>query len=211
MSTSREAFFARIRAALGKGTGTLPATEPDLVRTCAVDADLVGRFVQGATGLGMEVHRGTRAELGARLATLAKAQGWRTATVSPAEGQLLAAARSALQVVDWRAQPGLAAHYDVDVGVTDAAAGLAETGSLVVRADVARSRGAFLVPPAHVCVLHASRIVADLVDLWGEARGTWPSSLTIVSGPSKTADIEGILITGVHGPRAVHVLLCEDA
>ena len=215
MSTSRELFFARVRQALGKDGKRLPAAVPaidtGLVRLCAQDEDLVARFTLGAAGLGTKVHRLATRDLAVRFATLVDELGLRSATVSPCDGELLELARSKLAIVDWRAGKGLDAHYDADAGVTDAHAGLAETGSLVLHSDARRSRGAFLVPPVHVCVLRASQIVADLVDLWVPAPGSLPTSLTIVSGPSKTADIEGILITGVHGPRAVHVLLCEDS
>lgn len=214
MSLSRVEFFARIRAALGATKSSEPATlQPtshEIARLCAQGSDLVASFVTGATKLGMVVHRLRSSELPGRLGALCRELFVRRVTVSPQAGELLAAARQAVEVVDWRSAPGISAHYDVDAGITDARAALAETGSLVLQADASRSRGSFLVPPIHVCVLRAAQIVPDLLDLLGPEFGDLPTSLVIVSGPSKTADIEGILITGVHGPKAVHVLLVED-
>lgn len=212
VTLSRQEFLERVRR--GLGAPPLPPSQRDvdvdLVRLHARDGDLLGSFVAGAVRLGMQVHRTTRAGLPERFSALATELGARRATVSPCEGELADLVRARLEVVEWRGARGLDAHFGVDVGVTDAHAALAETGSLVLACDAHRSRGTFLVPPVHVCVLEASQIVADLVDLWVPGPRRFPTSLTIVSGPSKTADIEGILITGVHGPRAVHVLLCED-
>jgi L-lactate dehydrogenase complex protein LldG len=63
-----------------------------------------------------------------------------------------------------------------------------------------------LVPPNHLVLLADSRIVEDLLDL-SISPEDLPSCMTLVTGPSKTADIEGVLITGVHGPGRVQIVL----
>jgi L-lactate dehydrogenase complex protein LldG len=96
--------------------------------------------------------------------------------------------------------------------------GVASTGSVVVASSDRERRLASLVPPNHLVLLPESRIVPDLIDLSRSSAGqtaplggsgALPSCLTIVTGPSKTADIEGVLITGVHGPGRVDILLLE--
>jgi L-lactate utilization protein LutC len=161
----------------------------------------------------MIVHRCRRAELPATLAGVLASLGARSVTLAAAAGSPLAAAAASLAaagvtVVDWRRAAGLEAHYDVDAGLTDVAAAIAETGSLVVCSGPGRSRGPWLVPPVHVAVVEEAQILPDLVDLWSGGAAL-PAATTIITGPSKTADIEGILVTGVHGPGAVHVIVLE--
>ena len=115
------------------------------------------------------------------------------------------------ELVDSRAEPGIGAHYDVDVGITDVQAAIAETGTLVIASDPAHSRGTFIAPPVHVAIVRTTDLLPDLIDYWNAhpRPGASGACTVLVTGPSKTADIEGILVTGVHGPGAVHVLLVE--
>ena len=124
--------------------------------------------------------------------------------------------------------PGLAAALDavgvarvgqdaaVRVGLTGADAALAATGSLVLRSGPGRPRAASLLPPVHVAVVAAGRIVADLESWWaaqaadGLAGVRQSSSVVVVTGPSRTADIAMQLVMGMHGPREVHVVLVDD-
>jgi L-lactate dehydrogenase complex protein LldG len=120
----------------------------------------------------------------------------------------------------WRGDRTMEPEYEADAGVTDVAAAIAETGSIVCVSDGERGRGLSLVPGAHVAVVRASQVLADLSDYMArlDAEGGEksdgsgvPSSRAIITGPSKTADIEGVLITGVHGPEQVVIVLVEDA
>ena len=94
-----------------------------------------------------------------------------------------------------------------DVGISGAAAALAETGSVLIESGAGKSRLATLLPPVHIVLLAAERITADLFT-WTAARGALPPmNMTFVSGPSKTADIEQTLAVGVHGPKRFIVIL----
>jgi L-lactate dehydrogenase complex protein LldG len=101
----------------------------------------------------------------------------------------------------------------VDLGVTCADYALADTGTLVLVSGGEQHRMISLVPPVHVCLLSADRIVPDLAALitrvGGEmySRGSAPNAMTFITGPSRTADIELSLTLGVHGPRELHVLV----
>jgi L-lactate dehydrogenase complex protein LldG len=100
--------------------------------------------------------------------------------------------------------------YDFDCGVTDVYAAVAETGSLVIRSTAGHGRALSLVPSIHIAIVEPKNFVPDLVDLFvkisSEGVG---SSITIISGPSKTSDIEMNLVVGVHGPCKVKVFLLE--
>lgn len=92
--------------------------------------------------------------------------------------------------------------------ISHAAYGLADTGSVVLlSSDEPRSRS--LLPWRHVTVVRAESIVGGLEELF-EALGTdLPSSVAIVTGPSRSADIEQKLAVGVHGPGEVHVVIVD--
>jgi L-lactate utilization protein LutC len=92
-------------------------------------------------------------------------------------------------------------------GVSRAAYGLADTGSVVLRAGPDEPRKRHLLPDAHVSLLREDTILPGLVELFEAVGGDLPSALAIVTGPSRSADIEQKLIIGVHGPPEVHVVL----
>lgn len=97
-----------------------------------------------------------------------------------------------------------------DVGLSGASAALAETGSLVVESGPGRSRLATLLPPVHIALVSTACLTADLFS-WAETRrGDVPACLTLISGPSKTADIEQTLTIGAHGPVRFIAILYGD-
>ncbi len=103
-----------------------------------------------------------------------------------------------------------------DVGVTAVDWALADTGTLVLRSGPGRSRSASLLPPVHVALVPVSCILPNLAALL-ELLPVDPaqalsreSSVTLITGTSKTADIELTLVRGVHGPGRVHVILVRD-
>jgi L-lactate dehydrogenase complex protein LldG len=87
-------------------------------------------------------------------------------------------------------------------------AAVAEVGGLVIRGTDRHGRAISLVPRVHVAILESKLLVPDLVDLFEKlSREPEPFNSVIITGPSKTGDIEMILVTGVHGPGIVKVLL----
>jgi L-lactate dehydrogenase complex protein LldG len=93
-----------------------------------------------------------------------------------------------------------------DAGVSNALYGLADTGSVVLSSALEPRRDS-LLPWTHVTMLRENDILPGLEALF-EAVGTdLPSALAIVTGPSRSADIEQMLAVGVHGPGEVHVVL----
>jgi L-lactate dehydrogenase complex protein LldG len=101
--------------------------------------------------------------------------------------------------------------FAVDLSITGADFLIAETGSLVYLAQIAEPRSSSLLPPVHVAVAMAVQLLPDLFDLFQRIQPVdeviLPSCVTLVTGPSKTGDIELKLVTGVHGPGEVHVVI----
>lgn len=125
--------------------------------------------------------------------------------------------------------PGAGAHYaaaadeyrralfECGVGVSTADYAVADTGTLVLISGGERHRLVSLIAPVHICLLAADRILPDMACLLERALeecysgASPPHATTLISGPSRTADIEQTLTTGVHGPHELHVLLYEPA
>ena len=103
-----------------------------------------------------------------------------------------------------------AAPFIYGAGVSRAAYGVVSTGSVVLASSPEEPRSRHLLPEVHVSLLREDALVPDLAALFAALGGRLPSALAIVTGPSRSADIEQRLVVGVHGPREVHVVL-EDA
>jgi L-lactate utilization protein LutC len=89
------------------------------------------------------------------------------------------------------------------VGITTVVAAIAETGSLMLAAGPGRARLASLAPVHHVALVRKDQIVAsldDAIECLGDRTAVW------ITGPSRTADIEGVLIMGIHGPKTLWVV-----
>ncbi|OFA08062.1 lactate utilization protein C [Janthinobacterium sp. HH107] len=100
----------------------------------------------------------------------------------------------------------------VDAGLTVARSGIAATGTLVIAPDAATPRTVSLAPPLHICLVYASSLHVDLhaaahAERWADGM---PANLVLVSGPSKTSDIQQTLAYGAHGPRWLWVLIIDD-
>ena len=98
------------------------------------------------------------------------------------------------------------------VGITSADFALADTGSLVFLSESRESRLISLLPPCHIAVIERDKILGSLEELF--ARVPYPaaqsSSMVIVTGPSRTADIEMRLVRGVHGPGELNVVIVNS-
>jgi L-lactate utilization protein LutC len=92
-------------------------------------------------------------------------------------------------------------------GVSRAAYALADTGSVVLAASPDEPRSASLLPDVHVTLVDQATILSGLEELFSHVGNELPSSLAIVTGPSRSADIEQKLTVGVHGPGEVHVVI----
>lgn len=95
--------------------------------------------------------------------------------------------------------------FSADIGITSATLAIAETGSLLMASEPTRERVSSLLPKVHLAVIGRHQIVADLFDAFDQIpnlqNGDLPSNIVLITGPSKTGDLELKLTTGVHGPN----------
>lgn len=210
--TSRAAFLARVRTALGGPTRSAPAPPAidDAARLARPSDDLLAMFAARAAAAGMVIHRTPLADAPAVALSILSALHAKRIVLGELPS-VLGPIAAALRPFDHIPAPsGFAPQYAADAGITAVHAAIAETGSLVCSSGPAHSRGTSLVPPVHIALVRPTDLIPDLLDLFA-AEAPLHANTVLITGPSKTADIEGILITGVHGPRQVHIILIEDA
>jgi L-lactate dehydrogenase complex protein LldG len=108
---------------------------------------------------------------------------------------------------------GNAEPRQADLGVTGCECLVAQTGSIVVTARAAGGRAVSVLPPVHLVLARRLQIVPDLdwaiKLLTDRYHGRWPSALSVITGPSRTADIEKILVLGAHGPKRLVLYFAE--
>ena len=107
---------------------------------------------------------------------------------------------------------GFRIHYRVvpeipGATVSEALYALADPGSVVLAASPEEPRTKSLLPEIHMTIVSEDCVLSGLDELFAKVGPALPSSLAIISGPSRSADIEQILVLGVHGPREEHVVI----
>lgn len=145
------------------------------------------------------------------LAELARVKGWKQAA-SHADPLLEAVSRS-LPCPVWNVAEGFDKRRleACDVGITTCESLVAQLGSALVSSRSSGGRGLSILPHVHVIVATVDQVVPDLDVAIAQARsrnaGETPSMLSFITGPSRTGDIERILVLGAHGPKELYVLL----
>jgi L-lactate utilization protein LutC len=218
--TPRDQFLQRVRQAVAQGNqaGRVPALpERGQVGYQGAGPDPVERFRTELEASGGHFHLAPTAS--AVLPTVLRLlQGWPVRRVLLGGGLLLEqlAILPALQGAGFEVTSATDAsaesRFAADAGVSGVDHLIAETGSVVLASRPDQPRSLSLLPPIHLAVAHRGQLLPDLFDLLHSAR--WPeglpSCLSVITGPSKTGDIELRLVTGVHGPGEVHVLLLAE-
>jgi L-lactate dehydrogenase complex protein LldG len=213
-STARSRILGRLRSAQGRGP------EPSAGERRAVDDWIARRAVGPQPGVGDDrvAHFETQA---ARMSSTTERVAW-LADVPAAVARYLdahglpkrAVCWNTLGDLDWR---GAALEVEARrpqgddlVGVSGAFAGIAETGTLMMLSGPDTPASMHLLPETHIAVLAADRIVGHYEDAFALARqerGELPRATNLVSGPSRTGDIEQTIVLGAHGPYRVHVII----
>jgi L-lactate dehydrogenase complex protein LldG len=176
------------------------------------DADRIKAFRSAIEAAHAEVHETTAAAWPALLARLCREKGVKT-LACPAGGDLpdrLAKAPGLPEL--WRFAEDMETVktrlFDAtDAAITQAHAAIAETGTLIAWPGPDEPRSLSLVPPIHFVLLDGARIHADLLSAMTDWAGHLPTNLLLISGPSKTADIQQTLAYGAHGPKELIVFL----
>jgi L-lactate dehydrogenase complex protein LldG len=98
---------------------------------------------------------------------------------------------------------------DAELGIAEADFAIASTGTLAVVSTANRPSSLTLLPPASLVIVQIDRVMADLAAVLAEMgpAGVAANRLTLITGPSRTADIEKRIVLGVHGPKSLHVIV----
>jgi L-lactate utilization protein LutC len=224
---NREEFFTRVRAATAAGrafrvhpshraSSPIAPTIDDLAARMTAEVNAVG-----GRGMLVETLADARVALDELIERNAprSALCWQHSLLERLGLADLMAARS-IKLLDYERLAKLPPADQRDeclaagMGITSATFAIAETGTLVMVAEPGRERMASLLPPVHVAVIMADQIRPDLFAVFRELESAGfdrlASNITLITGPSKTGDLELRLTTGVHGPGQWHVIVVRQ-
>lgn len=210
---SRDAILRDVRQALGRRPGQVPPPIPP-VRIVVPDVPLSQRIdsmlerVAALAGKTLRAKSTDEARdyvasvIDGKSAVASNARFLTTCGITE-----LAGVRSG--ITDREELRGLCA--TANYGISSADYALSDTGSLAMISSAEEARLVSLLPPAHIAVLPASKLLTGLDELYRTypTPADFTSSMVLITGPSRTADIEQILVRGVHGPGEIHVVVVE--
>ena len=228
--TSREAFLSTVRRSLDRpgvtapsSNGVPPAPTESAVPGKAIDRDqFIARFEEEVKKVhGVVTRVSGPDELSSLLGSLIeekrirKIVRWDTPTLANLDDALTGAGAEVLPINLNRDETSRTdqrnALVEADMGLTEVDYAVADIGSLAMRASGPQSRLASVIPPIHVAIVTPDKIVASLTELLPllDSTAGLPSAVSLVTGPSRTADIETIRTVGIHGPIELHVVILE--
>lgn len=209
--SSREAILHKVRTALGRSPGAPPPpVPPPLINVPAQDtARRIATFCAALEKLnGKAYHAKSKAD--AREYAASMLNGRRS----------VASNAPFLAECGITSLPGVESGFtdrvklreaciNLEVGITSADYALADTGSLVMISSPEEARMVSLLPPRHLAIVPAERLLTGIDELLTlvPIPSLRSSAVVLITGPSRTADIEQILVRGVHGPGEIHVVI----
>jgi len=215
---ARERILARLHA-----SGTEQTEVPEVILPPELSLDRNERVERLATlmaAIRTEVHISDRDGWPDTLKALAREKGWKRLLFGP--GAPIGPAMETAWSADAAGLPELVPYagpvetfkadlFEIDAGITSVRAGVADTGAVVLWPTPDEPRLMSLVPPVHVAVLDADTIYNSMSEMMAAQKwaGGMPTNALLVSGPSKTADIEFTLVFGVHGPKELVVIISK--
>ena len=219
--SARDNIFRKLRAS---SAATLPSPDAAIVahydslpRTAK--AELAKEFAEKITAWHAEVHVVPRGGWVEKLKEVVAAKGIASLLYAPATAHGKALEGAGVQglkpydkpIDGWKQE----LFENVDAAITGTRGAIAETGTMIVWPDADEPRLMSLVPPIHIALVDADTVVPTLYDAITQQKWSsgLPTNALLVTGPSKTADIQQTLAYGAHGPKELVVLLLtgEDA
>ncbi len=208
---SRENILHRVRTALGRSEGQAVAEVPPVrLRVPAVDIeDRIASFTRCLEALAGKTRRAADRDAARQIAEETIAGRSAVASNAPFLEQCGITSLAGVRA-------GVASREELrelcatcEIGITSADYALADTGTLVLLSSPREARMISLLPPAHLAIVPAERILTGLDELLTLVPNPADvsSSMVLITGPSRTADIEQILIRGVHGPGEVTAII----
>ncbi len=223
-----ETVIARIRHGLNPGASQEAAnpaqtpTPPPALRTQDAD-ELRARFVAAASAVGANaIEAPTEADAIEKIAGILRSTGARSAAIgegitTDSASAMARWSRDGCPITTIGRRNGVQGALreslaSVDAGIVEADYGIASTGTLVMVADAARPRSLSLLPPINIVMLRAERILPDLAAVLHAVGPQTMSAhpMVMITGPSRTADIEKRIVIGVHGPKQLHVVIISQ-
>lgn len=225
MSEARKHILGAVRRSLKREQPTAEERRHLEARLADPQAGLIPARGQRPHGEQLDLMEEMLIELSATVARLPGEEAVPQAVADYLKGEnlppkLRLAPRDDLRALPWDSQPllevaeGIAEEPD-NTSLTGAFAGIAETGTLMMASGPEAPITLNFLPENHIVVLRASQVVGAYEEAWTQLRrrfgaGTMPRAVNMITGPSRTGDIEQTIQLGAHGPRRLHVLLIED-
>jgi L-lactate utilization protein LutC len=213
-----ETVLEKVRRALGRSqplesVPPPPAIDEPITRLVHMDVGLPELFAKSAGELKMETEFLSVDDLLANLIAWLRSKNIQRIMLSNSTLLNRLEIQSTLRREGFDAwrwdQISLDQSYDFDCGLSDVTWAVAETGTLVIKTTPNHGRALTLVPMYHVAILEPRNFLPDSVDLFQKLATEAGSYTVMISGPSKTADIEMNVVTGVHGPNVVKAYILQ--
>jgi len=219
---SREKILRRIREALAVAAPARhlsPGSPPPAGEHAPTDwlppvppsqEGMLSLFEKNSADLKTEIRHCVPATVASELAVVARENGWKSVASHGFELGSSAVESLGLPVVLTDRDYETAALERCDAGISGCDCLVAQTGGILVTAASAGGRALSVLPPHHVVIASQSQLVGDLADAFAHLRKSHkeiPAFVSFITGPSRTGDIERILVLGAHGPKKLTVLL----
>jgi L-lactate dehydrogenase complex protein LldG len=209
--TARDEILGRIRAARSAAK-PYPGSGPTPKRGQVTGAERKALFVRMAEAAAASVDRAdSRAEVPGLVKSYLSRHNL------PAEARLAPDPR--VTALDWASQPLLATTVggtdgSHPISVTGAFAGVAETGTIALTSGAPSPTLLNFLPETHIVVVDAKDLAGTYEELWARLRQQYgeamPRTLNLVTGPSRSGDIEQTILMGAHGPKRLHIILVDE-